>query len=358
MYFDKFLDGSYAASESVSHIDILTSALEGAEFAADAEIALIEEDGRLCMTVGAEGIGDAMAAVADKAKEVGTKIWKWLVEFVRKVRAFVSQAIVSLRNGAIINTLKKIIAKGKTKAKNDEWKENAPKPERVTKWNVDVQRALNGIWFISQAAVDKLMAANSKLAKKADKAEAKTASFGADGRGANPGATDDDGTFEAILEEIPKIKDEEDHNPYSRHSGLGDTKTTNTKWLERLGPEMAKMFKLDSEEPNERIINKALNLANTTINKMKNDPILKMYDALKVLDTEVAIVKKLCADAGKDGAKELKRIKKYQKAVSKVGTTCTLFCRRQLGSYKKLTALIMRLYSMAGSMEKEDYNED
>jgi len=356
MYFDKFIDGSYAASESVSHIDILTSALEGAEFAADAEIALIEEDGRLCMTVGAEGIGDAMAAVADKAKEVGTKIWKWLVEFVRKVRAFVSQAIISLRNGAIVNTLKKIMAKSKAKAKNDEWKENAPKPERVTKWNVDVQRALNGIWFISDAAIDKLKMASEEAEKKLDKAASKTTAFGSD-RDYN-GGPDDDGTFRAILAEIPQITDEEGHRPYDRHWNKGTTKTTNTKWLERVGNDVVALFKLDSESKNDQIIEKAVKIANGIINRMRRDPIMEIYNTLKVLDTEVDIVKKLCSDAGKDGARELKKIKKFQKIISKVGTTCTLFCRRQLGSYKKLTALTMRLFSMAGSMEKEDYNED
>lgn len=365
MYFEKFLDGSYAASESVSHVDILVSAMEGAEFAADAEIALIEEDGRLCMTVGAEGIGDAMAAVADKAKEIGTKIWKWLVEFMRKVRAFVSQAIISLRQGAVMNTLKKIIAKGKTKAKNDEWMENAPKPERVTKWNVDLQRAVNGIWFITEKAIDKLYDTAGKLNNKLTKSMGKSEAFGSthDGTGAytnmKSGVADADGEIDAILNEIPTIKDDNGTTQtFKNNTTTAGTKMANSQWAVRLDGNIVKQMKIDSNENNNRIIQRAVSAANWLANSMKKDPVLKAYDILKLLDTEVSFVKKLCEDAGKAGAKELKRIKKIQKAVSKIGTTVTLFCRRQLGSYKKATALIMRMYSVAGSMEKDDYNED
>jgi hypothetical protein len=373
MYFEQFMNGS-AEMEPVSHVDILAMACEGAEFAGDAEIALIEEDGRICMTLGSEGVGDALAAVADKAKEVGTKIWKWLVEFMRKVRAFVSQAIVSLRNGAIMNTLKKIIAKGKAKMKNDEWKENAPKPERASKWNVDVQRAVNGIWFIGEPAVKKLYDTAGKLNTKLTKAMGNSASFGTgkdqDGTGAykdmTSGASDSDSEIQSILDEIPKIKDENDGEPFKKSTpggyvgsvGSAGKKNANTQWLERLDAAFVKEIKVDSNETNAKIITSAINAAIMLSKKMAADPIIKSYEVLKLLDTEVNLVKKLCADAGKAGARELKRIKKIQKCVSKIGTTVTLFCRRQLGAYKKATALVLRLYSMAGSMEKDDYNED
>ena len=356
MYFEQFANGG-ASVEPVSHVDILTMACEGAEFCGEAEVALIEEDGRLCMTVGAEAIGDAMAAVADKAKEVGTKIWKWLVEFARKVRAFVSQAIVSLRSGAIASALKRIIAKASAKAKNDDWKENAPKPERVTKWNVESKKAINGIWFITKTAVDKFLTQTDKAFKKLNTQMGKSEAFGGS---YDENQNDNVGELESILDEIPKITDENGHTTgYSNkeHDNVG-TKGANSKWLERLDGNFVHALELESNQNNEQIIRSALAAAKLLIGKMQADPILKCYDAIKLLDTEVNLAKKLAADAGKSGARELKRIKKIQKAVSKVGTTATLFCRRQLGAYKKATALVMRLYSMAGSMEREDYRED
>ena len=364
MYFEQFMNGS-ASMEPVSHTDILTMACEGAEFAADAEIALIEEDGRICMTMGSEGVGDALAAVADKAKEIGTKIWKWLVEFMRKVRAFVSQAIISLRSGSIMNTLKKIVAKAKAKAKNDEWKENAPKPERVTKWNVDLARQLNSIWFITPKAVEKLQMVNEKAWTKLEKATGKSQAFGtgADQDGTvNGDYRDEDGEFNAIVAEIPKIKDEDGNAAITSKGRIAAGKigghSSNTTWLARVDPKATTLLKLDSNDNNDQIINKAVKAAVYIMGEMKRDAVLKVYDILKLLDTEVNLVKKLCADAGKAGARELKKIKKIQKLVSKIGTTCTLYCRRQLGSYKKLTAIVIRMFSMAGSMEKDDYNED
>jgi hypothetical protein len=370
MYFDKFMDGSYAADQNVSHVDILVMACEGAEFCGDAEVALIEEDGRLCMTVGAEGIGDAMAAVADRAKEVGTQIWKWLVEFVRKVRAFVSQAIVSLRSGAIVTTLKRIVAKAKAKSKNDDWKENAPNPKRVTQYNIDLARALQNIYFVSEEAVTALKMSSGKVFDKLNAAIGKSDAInGGDDKNWTNGHDSDGGVVDNIITEMGKVASTPDNGGYKNFVPKAENKMTgtnpsshNSKWLFRIDrgatKPVAEKLKVSSSANNDQIIDDVLDCANRLINSMRDDPILKLYDSIQLLDKEVGLVKKLAADAGKEGSKELKKIKKIQKAVSKVGTTCTLFCRRQLGSYKKVAALIMRKFSLAGSMEKDDYNED
>lgn len=363
MYFEKFMNGGVAAMEPVSHIDILLSAQEAIEETCEAEMALMEEEGGAYIQaaqLGSEGIGDAAAAIGEKAKELGSTILKKLEEFIRKVKAFLSNFINSLRQGAIVSTLKSAVAKAekRLKATDSDWAQNSPDPKRVTTWNADVKQLVSRTLFVTKEAVTELVEGTKRSMAKLNKAwNDKNAPMSEDFNATTSNVT-------AFLDPgLDGVANAMAHSSTGAIKKAAGQKTEYgadgrvTKWL---GPMdgIEKEFEVNANKTNMQIARDAANAAQRLINSMQNDPVLLAYRIVQEIEKELSAARGLAKDAGKDGAKQAKALKKLQTLVHKSGTTATLMARKQLGSWKTIAALNVRMFSLAGSKERDDYKED
>jgi hypothetical protein len=346
--------------EPVSHIDILLSAQEAMQETYEAELALMEEEGGAYIQAaqfGSEGIGDAAVAIGEKAKELGSAMLKKLEEFIRKVKAFLSNFINSLRQGAIVSTLKSVVAKAekRLKATDSDWYENAPAPAKVSKWNTEAKSVVSRTYFITETAVNALISGTTKTNKKINDQYSKD-------NGAIMNARPD----EAIDPDLDAVSKAISGSSNSDISGIGAgggsasagsaTKGA-TKWLGPLEG-FATAFDIASSANNPAIARSAVRTATNIISSMQKDPVLNAYRVVQELEKQVAAARGLAKDAGKDGSKQAKFLKKLQNLVHKSGTTATLMARKQLGSWKTIAALCVRMFSVAGSKEQDDYKED
>jgi hypothetical protein len=377
MYFEKFMNGGVAAMEPVSHIDILLSAQEAIEETYEAEMALMEEEGGAYIQAaqfGSEGIGDAAAAIGEKAKELGSAILKKIEEFIRKVKAFLSNFINSMRQGAIVSTLKSAISKAekRLKATDSDWAQNSPDPKKVTAWNSDVTSTLNRTLFVTSEAVNDLVEGTKKSLAKAKKAWGDknapmnyeydtTAKDGHIRVPSGSGASTSAASF--LDSDLLGVADAMSHSSSSAVKSAGtapgsaSASARVTKWLGPLSG-FDKFFRVTDRKTNMQIAKDAAAAAGQIINSMQKDPVLQAYRAVQELEREIGAARGLANDAGKDGSKQAKALKKLQGIVHKSGTTATLMARKQLGSWKTIAALNVRMFSMAGSKERDDYKED
>ena len=359
MYFEKFTNGGVAAMEPVSHIDILLSAQEAMQETYEAELALMEEEGGAYIQAaqfGSEGIGDAAAAIGEKAKELGSAMLKKLEEFIRKVKAFLSNFINSLRQGAIVSTLKSVVAKAekRLKATDSDWYENAPAPAKVSKWNTEAKSVVSRTYFITETAVNALINGTTKTNKKINDQYSKD-------NGAIMNARPDeaiDPDLDAVSKAISGSSNPDVWGSGSAGSASKGSSTSGaTKWLGPLEG-FSTQFDIAANANNPAIARSAVRTATNIISSMQKDPVLNAYRVVQELEKQVAAARGLAKDAGKDGSKQAKFLKKLQNLVHKSGTTATLMARKQLGSWKTIAALCVRMFSVAGSKEQDDYKED
>ena len=352
---------------------------------ADAIIAFAEEAEKYCessiqasMTMASEDFKSTFKNVAKGARNISKNILNIVMEFMRKVRAYCSSVVVYFQKGAIVDMLTAAVNKAKRRLQqqDEEWYDNAPSPERAKVWNLETKKKFSNVIFASRDAVNELITGTTETIQKfnamVNNNKIPVATTPNNSFVQKPMPTGGVGLFispklEAIAHEVKSVmKREIKEGPDGTRPSIGPAikgdaasfKAGIVHWNKRFSDQLVREFYVNPGENNPKIAANANKCAAIIINAMRNDVVIAAYKTVKELETEVEFARKLAAMAGYENNKALENLKNAQKFINIAGTTAVLMMRRQLASYKIVAAQCLRMFSVAGYQDKDDYKKE